>query len=163
MPRYAQYDKSFNGYRLFIGNIGERVGKYDLEAEFDKFGPLIDIWVARNPPGFAYVVYKHRDDAEYAVRKLHGRYVCGKQVRVEFAKPYPGPPPNINYVPRHGDKHKSSSSLPYNQAKVSSESVPQLYSIEIVHIGWRGDPYQPKFVAPHKTLPNRVTTSYQTS
>lgn len=47
MPRYAQYDKSFNGYRLFIGNIGERVGKYDLEAEFDKFGPLIDIWVAR--------------------------------------------------------------------------------------------------------------------
>ncbi|XP_071830112.1 serine/arginine-rich splicing factor 3-like [Apostichopus japonicus] len=109
MPRYAQYDKSFNGYRLFIGNIGERVGKYDLEAEFDKFGPLIDIWVARNPPGFAYVVYKHRDDAEYAVRKLHGRYVCGKQVRVEFAKPYPGPPPNINYVPRHGDKHKSRS------------------------------------------------------
>ncbi|KAJ8022723.1 RNA-binding protein 1 [Holothuria leucospilota] len=109
MARYPHYDKSFNGYRLFIGDIGGRIGKYDLEGEFDKFGPLIDIWVARNPPGFAYVVFKYKDDAEAAVRELHGRYVCGRQVRVEFARPYPGPPPKINYVPRYGDKRRSRS------------------------------------------------------
>jgi len=29
--------------------------------------------VFRNPPGFAFLVFKHSDDAESAVRKLHGR------------------------------------------------------------------------------------------
>ncbi|PIK56341.1 putative serine/arginine-rich splicing factor 7 isoform X1 [Apostichopus japonicus] len=109
MSRYPQYDRSFNGYRLFIGNIGERVGKYDLETEFDRFGPLIDIWVARNPPGFAYVVYKQKADAEEAVRSLHGRRVCGKRIRVEFARPYPGPAPKISYVPRQRNRRAEST------------------------------------------------------
>lgn len=29
----------------------------------------------RNPPGFAFLVYKYGDDAEEAVKKLHGKYV----------------------------------------------------------------------------------------
>lgn len=32
------------------------------------------MFVCRNPPGFAFVVYKHSDDAEAAVRGLNGRY-----------------------------------------------------------------------------------------
>jgi len=30
--------------------------------------------MCRNPPGFGFLVYKHCDEAERAVRKLHGRY-----------------------------------------------------------------------------------------
>ncbi|XP_071830114.1 RNA-binding protein 1-like [Apostichopus japonicus] len=127
MSRYPQYDRSFNGYRLFIGNIGERVGKYDLETEFDRFGPLIDIWVARNPPGFAYVVYKQKADAEEAVRSLHGRRVCGKRIRVEFARPYPGPAPKISYVPRQRNRRSRSRSPRRRLRSRSRERLPRSY------------------------------------
>ena len=40
-------DRAFGGYRLFVGDIGTRVGKYDLEREFDRYGPITDVWVAR--------------------------------------------------------------------------------------------------------------------
>jgi len=33
------------------------------------------VWVARNPPGFAFVEFEDPRDAEDAVRGLDGRYV----------------------------------------------------------------------------------------
>jgi RNA recognition motif-containing protein len=27
----------------------------DVRAEFKKFGPIADVWIARQPPGFAFV------------------------------------------------------------------------------------------------------------
>ena len=43
----AIYDKAHSGYRVFIGDLGSRVGKYELEKEFDYYGPVLDVWVAR--------------------------------------------------------------------------------------------------------------------
>jgi len=82
-----QYDRNFGGYRVFCGDLGSRTNKYELEKEFDSFGPLVDCWVARNPPGFAFIVYKRADDAERAVDELDGRTICGRRVRVEHARP----------------------------------------------------------------------------
>jgi len=82
-----QYDRNFGGYRVFCGDLGSRTNKFELEKEFDAFGPLVDCWVARNPPGFAFIVYKHADDAERAVEELDGRTICGRRVRVEHARP----------------------------------------------------------------------------
>jgi RNA recognition motif-containing protein len=59
--------------KLIIYFSGSRTNKFELEKEFDSFGPLVDCWVARNPPGFAFIVYKHADDAERAVEELDGR------------------------------------------------------------------------------------------
>ncbi|CAF2640426.1 unnamed protein product [Rotaria sp. Silwood2] len=85
-----QYDRNFGGYRVFCGDLGSRTNKFELEREFDAFGPLVDCWVARNPPGFAFIVYKHADDAERAVEELDGRTICGRRVRVEHARPTGG-------------------------------------------------------------------------
>lgn len=82
-----QYDRNFGGYRVFCGDLGSRTNKFELEKEFDSFGPLVDCWVARNPPGFAFIVYKHAEDAERAVEELDGRTICGRRVRVEHARP----------------------------------------------------------------------------
>lgn len=66
--------KKPNGTIEWIFQIsGSRTNKFELEKEFDSFGPLVDCWVARNPPGFAFIVYKHADDAERAVEELDGR------------------------------------------------------------------------------------------
>lgn len=147
MSHYPQYDRSFNGYRLFIGDIGNRVGKYDLETEFDRFGPLIDIWVARNPPGFAYVVYRHKEDAEDAVRNLHGRRVCGKRIRVEYARPYPGPAPKINYIPRStnrntNNRYRSRSPRRRSRSRSRDRTSHQLHSTEESRHRRSGSPSQ---------------------
>ena len=43
----AIFDRTYGGYRIFVGDLGSRVGKYELEREFDYYGPIIDVWVAR--------------------------------------------------------------------------------------------------------------------
>ena len=40
--------------KVYIGNLGNNASKYDLEDAFAKYGPLKNVWVARNPPGFAF-------------------------------------------------------------------------------------------------------------
>ncbi|ELU06855.1 hypothetical protein CAPTEDRAFT_164776 [Capitella teleta] len=82
------YANAPEGHRVFVGELGSRAGKYELEKEFEYFGPIVDVWVARNPPGFAFVVYKHSADAKKAVKELDGRMICGRRVRVELARPY---------------------------------------------------------------------------
>lgn len=70
MPRS---DRQPEGYRIFIGGVDPRVGKVELEREFDRFGTITDVWVARNPPGFAFIVYKYLEDAEKAIRRMNKR------------------------------------------------------------------------------------------
>ncbi|RXG57073.1 RNA-binding protein 1 [Armadillidium vulgare] len=51
--------------------------KHELEAAFSKYGPLLNVWVARNPPGFAFVEFEDPREAEDAVRALDGTRLCG--------------------------------------------------------------------------------------
>ena len=71
---------------LYIGDLLESVTKPDLEKEFQVFGKLQDVWVAHNPPGFAFVEYIDKFCAAKAVRALDGKNVLGSKIRVEFAK-----------------------------------------------------------------------------
>ncbi|KAH8854889.1 Serine/arginine-rich splicing factor 7 [Schistosoma japonicum] len=71
--------------KLYIGGLVENVLKEDLVRELSKCGEVVDVWVARNPPGFAFAEYVKSSDAEKAVRSLDGVNVCGSRIRVEFA------------------------------------------------------------------------------
>lgn len=72
--------------KVYIGNLGDNASKRELEEQFRYYGPLQDVWVARNPPGFAFCVFEDQRDAEDAVRALDGKHISGKRVRVELAK-----------------------------------------------------------------------------
>ena len=37
--------------RVYIGDLGSGGSKPELEREFERYGPLKSVWVARNPPG----------------------------------------------------------------------------------------------------------------
>ena len=41
--------------KVFIGGLRDDANKYDLEDAFSKYGTVKNVWVARNPPGFAFV------------------------------------------------------------------------------------------------------------
>ncbi|KAL7740882.1 hypothetical protein ACLKA6_014045 [Drosophila palustris] len=59
------------------------------EGEFTKYGKLNSVWIAFNPPGFAFVEFEHRDDAEKACDILNGSELLGSQLRVEISKGRP--------------------------------------------------------------------------
>ena len=42
--------------RVFIGNIEPDVQEDELENVCGKYGTITDVWVARDPSGFAFVV-----------------------------------------------------------------------------------------------------------
>ena len=62
------------GCKVYIGNLGSSASKTEIEREFSPFGPLKSVWIARNPPGFAFVEYEDPRDASDAVKDLDSRY-----------------------------------------------------------------------------------------
>ena len=54
MSRHRDWDIAC---KVYIGNLGNNASKYELEDAFSKYGPLKNVWVARNPPGFAFVEF----------------------------------------------------------------------------------------------------------
>ena len=54
--------------------VGNNASKGELEDAFSYYGRLRSVWVARNPPGFAFIEFEDPRDAEDAVRGLDGRY-----------------------------------------------------------------------------------------
>lgn len=72
--------------RVYVGGLLDSVKKEDLEREFSKYGKLSNVWVAWNPPGFAFVEFDDTEDAEEAVRRLNGQDVCGSRIRVEMSR-----------------------------------------------------------------------------
>lgn len=73
-------------HKVYVGNLGNNGSKQELEREFERFGRLHDVWVARNPPGFAFVEFEDLRDAEDAIKSLDGARICGEKVRVEMAR-----------------------------------------------------------------------------
>lgn len=59
--------------KVYVGDLGSGASKQELEEAFSYYGPLRNVWVARNPPGFAFVEFEDMRDAEDAVRGLDGR------------------------------------------------------------------------------------------
>ena len=47
-----------------------------------RYGPLRNVWVARNPPGFAFVEFEDPRDAEDSVKALDGTYVLPQRLYI---------------------------------------------------------------------------------
>lgn len=80
---------SDKGTRVYVGNLSDKVKKEDLEDQFSKYGKLNSVWVAFNPPGFAFVEFENQDDAMKACDDLNGSEIMGSELRVEISKGRP--------------------------------------------------------------------------
>jgi RNA recognition motif-containing protein len=68
-PNFREWDIKC---KVYVGNLGSSASKHEIEGAFQKYGALRNVWVARNPPGFAFVEFEDSHDAEDAVRALDG-------------------------------------------------------------------------------------------
>lgn len=71
--------------KVYVGGLPEDATSEELDDAFHKFGRIRKIWVARRPPGFAFVEFDDSRDAEDAVRALDGTRICGVKARVELS------------------------------------------------------------------------------
>ncbi|KAL1431527.1 hypothetical protein MTO96_014046 [Rhipicephalus appendiculatus] len=72
--------------RLFVGGLDSAMTREDLEREFGKYGQLKEVWMAQNPPGFAFVEFENMSCVDEAVREMNGAIVNGALLRVERAR-----------------------------------------------------------------------------
>jgi len=61
--------------KVYVGDLSKDAEEKEIERAFGYYGRLKSVWVARNPPGFAFVEYEDPKDAEDAVRALDGTSV----------------------------------------------------------------------------------------
>ncbi|XP_076450787.1 RNA-binding protein 1-like [Babylonia areolata] len=71
--------------KVYVGDLGYGTTKEELEDKFARYGQLRSVWIARKPPGFAFVEYEDPRDAEDAIRALNGVRINGRRARVEMA------------------------------------------------------------------------------
>lgn len=75
---------------MYVGGLKEEANRYDLEDVFSKIGKVVNVWVARRPPGFGFVEMEDARDALDCVKELDGTKICGVRVKVEMSKPNRG-------------------------------------------------------------------------
>jgi len=76
---------------LFIRNISDESRPEDLRREFGRYGPIVDVYIPvdfynRRPRGFAYIQFEDVRDAEDALHNLDRKWVCGRQIEIQFAQ-----------------------------------------------------------------------------
>lgn len=71
---------------IFVGGLNADIQREDLEREFNKFGTMNKIWVARNPPGFAFIEFSDDQDANDAIKEMNGAMINGSQIRVDLSR-----------------------------------------------------------------------------
>lgn len=71
--RSHSQSSEIEGVRVYCGELPANCSERELEHIFKKFGPLVEVWMAKVPPCFAFIVFRDREDAEEAIRAMNGR------------------------------------------------------------------------------------------
>jgi len=105
--------------KVYVGNLGNNACKHELEDVFSKYGPLVNVWVARNPPGFAFVEFEDPRDARDATKCLDGVRICGSRARVEMST---GRTATRSPVRRTSPRRRTRSRSPRRRSRSRSRS-----------------------------------------
>uniref|UniRef100_UPI00358E1A57 serine/arginine-rich splicing factor 10-like isoform X1 n=1 Tax=Myxine glutinosa TaxID=7769 RepID=UPI00358E1A57 len=134
MSKYSRPPNS----SLYVRNVADTTRPEDLRREFTRFGPILDVYVpldyyTRRPRGFSYVQFEDVRDAEDALYSLDKKWVCGRQIEIQFAEGDRKTPSQMKvkerqrrgsprYSDRHDDRRRRSRSRSYDRRRSRSRS-----------------------------------------
>lgn len=72
--------------KVYVGDLAKDVQKPELEQVFSRYGDVRDVWIAHNPPGFAFIRFSEPREARRAIRSMNGKIIAGSKIRCEVAK-----------------------------------------------------------------------------
>ncbi|CAC5363511.1 SFRS7 [Mytilus coruscus] len=82
---YVDDDKST---KVYIGGLIDNIGNDKLQREFENFGQIVKVWIARSPfsRGYAFVDYADPNDAKRAIKEMNGKELFGGKILVQLSK-----------------------------------------------------------------------------
>ncbi|XP_070767513.1 serine/arginine-rich splicing factor 10 isoform X4 [Enoplosus armatus] len=94
---------------LFVRNIADDSRPEDLRREFGRYGPIVDVYIpldfhTRRTRGFAYIQFEDVRDAEDALHNLDRKWVCGRQIEIQFAQGDRKTPNQMKAKERHSPR-----------------------------------------------------------
>jgi len=98
-----------SGYRIHVSDLAAGVSRKEIERVFAKYGPINEIWVATNPPCFAFVNFKHRSDADKAIREVDGKIIGSTRVGASWAR-----------TRTYGGRNRGGRGYPYGSYRSSA-------------------------------------------
>ena len=76
--------------KLYVGNLSYAVEGNDLQDLFEKFGPITEATLIKDPngrsKGFGFVAFQTAADANTAIETLHDKEFRGRKLIVSVAK-----------------------------------------------------------------------------
>eukprot|EP00808_Paulinella_micropora_P028902 g31798.t1 len=73
------------GTKVFVGGLDASITKGDLEDLLKDAGKILSIWVARNPPGFAFVYFEDPRCADDAIKDFDQSTLRGSRISLEIS------------------------------------------------------------------------------
>lgn len=108
------------GRKIYIGrHLEADTSPDELRDICRQYGRVESVWVARMPPGFAYVTFAEEQDADACVRGLNGFEFHGRPLRVEMAKG-----PRVKRRRPNNENYRRRSISPYTRRARSSHILP---------------------------------------
>ncbi|XP_068244057.1 uncharacterized protein [Palaemon carinicauda] len=86
-PTSKPYPPWNSDCKVYIGGLDESTTRKEIRNIFLKYGRITNLWIAKKPPGFAFVEYAKAEDAKVAVRKADGMTIInGNRIKVQKSK-----------------------------------------------------------------------------
>ncbi|KAM1026655.1 hypothetical protein EV1_039138 [Malus domestica] len=78
--------------KLYVSGLSFRTTEESLRNAFQNFGQLVEVnlvmdRIANRPRGFAFLRYETEEQSQKAIEGMHGKFLDGRVIFVEVAKP----------------------------------------------------------------------------
>ncbi|KAL5721771.1 Organelle RRM domain-containing protein 6 [Ranunculus cassubicifolius] len=78
--------------KLYVSGLSFRTTQESLTNAFQNFGQLVEVnlvmdRIANRPRGFAFLRYASEEESKKAIDNMHGKFLDGRVIFVEVAKP----------------------------------------------------------------------------